>query len=192
MKIRKIQEILRDRGIDSEKLQNGVRINLAAAGTLDLYIFGADVVFEEIRAELSDEETDTEKTGKTQFFGCSDHTGFYCAKIRLKEESTEADQNNKYAEKALNQLHNVDSKMFRQGLDDLGLSRSGNVRLALSRIFRSSADAKELLASIAQEAARIATADEHDEMNKLKEKGHASFISAIKELLLEEVKRYKT
>ncbi len=64
------------------------------------------------------------------------------------------------AEKAFEEIQNVDSRQFRKGLDQLNLPRSSSVRVALMRIFRDSIDAQDLLVSADREADNILNADQ--------------------------------
>ena len=77
--------------------------------------------------------------------------------------------------------------MFRQAMDQLGLTRSGNVRLALTRIFRDSMDADELMTTISKEADRIVSSGEQDIIRNLRKVGQVTFITNILHLLWETI-----
>ncbi len=91
------------------------------------------------------------------------------------------------ADEVLLKFKDIDSKMFRNELDNLGLSRSSIVRLALTRIFRNSVGPDELLSAISQEAINITTSKDQEILEKLKKNNHNSYLSDVIHLLLEKV-----
>ena len=91
------------------------------------------------------------------------------------------------AEKAMSQLESVDAKMLRQNLDMMSLKRSGAVRLALTRIFRSAADIKELESAIQSEALKIVTPEDRKELQMVKSLSVHGFLDAVVDLLWQEV-----
>ncbi|MGM0451813.1 MAG: hypothetical protein ACQERN_01435 [Thermodesulfobacteriota bacterium] len=89
-------------------------------------------------------------------------------------------------EKAVERLEKVDSKMFRQALDDLGLARSSLLRVALSRIFRSAVDPEELRAAVKEEAKRVATPENRMALEYIKQSDQAGFLHPIIDMLQQE------
>lgn len=92
-----------------------------------------------------------------------------------------------WAQKALEQLKNIDSKTVRMELDKLGLQRSGAIRLALTRISRGAIDIKDLLTSVDEEAQKIDAAHDHDLLKTLKDNYQDTFVGSIAYLLWERV-----
>ena len=91
------------------------------------------------------------------------------------------------AEEAVNQLDTVDAKMLRQALDSLSLPRSSNVRLVLTRLFRSAVDPEELKASIAIEAEKINKSNDLQELKMIREREAAGFLTPLIALLWNEI-----
>lgn len=91
------------------------------------------------------------------------------------------------AERAMTQLESVDAKGLRRHLDMMGLKRSGVVRLALSRIFRSAADRKELEAVIRMEAIKIITPEDREELQTAKRLSSDGFLDPAVSLLWQAV-----
>ena len=81
--------------------------------------------------------------------------------------------------------------MFRKSLDNLGLSMSGLVRMALTRIYRAGTDPLELTITIAEEAERISNTDEVEAINILRNTSNASFITDMAQLLWETIALYR-
>ena len=190
-KIRNIREMLRSRGFVTEVFKDGISIDLSAAGipgkVLYFYVFEKEKDIKSINNDLEDSKIGFADIGKNHFFGCKGDTHCYYAKFSVSEDPSEVFKNDKYAAEALEQLKDVDSKMFRQVLDDLELPRSSLVRSALTRVFRSSMDKQALLTVIAEEAKRIASANEQEILTQLKGKVLIPYISNIVCLLNEEL-----
>jgi hypothetical protein len=91
------------------------------------------------------------------------------------------------AEKAIEMFETVDAKMIRQCLDMMNLRRSSNVRLALTRIFRSTGDSEELMQSIQNEAGKIVSADDLGDLHMVQAINHDGFLKPVVELLCAEV-----
>ncbi len=68
------------------------------------------------------------------------------------------------AEQAMAGLEDIDMKMLRQSLDMMNLRRSSTVRLALTRIFRNTVDVASLEAVIADEAGKLRTDMDREEL----------------------------
>lgn len=89
-------------------------------------------------------------------------------------------------EKALELLEDVDSKMFRKALDDLGLARSSLLRVSLTRIFRAAVDPEELRTAVKEEAERVATPENRMALEYIKHSDLADFLHPIIDMLQQE------
>jgi len=89
--------------------------------------------------------------------------------------------------KVVDIFESVDSKMFRQALDDLGLSRTSILRVSLTRIFRSAADADELKAAIREEALRIADPADRTELDSILTSNYVEFLDPVIRMLHQSV-----
>jgi hypothetical protein len=90
-------------------------------------------------------------------------------------------------ERAFAQAINLDPKLMRTQLDEVGLPRSSQVRVVLARVLRDSIDAKEFLAAVNREALTVADPEEKKNLMSLKDNKSLSFMSDIIELLLEKI-----
>ncbi len=90
-------------------------------------------------------------------------------------------------EAALERLETIDAKMLRQSLDMMNLKRSSNVRMALTRIFRSAEDAEELTLSIQNEAKKLISRNDHEDLRMIKTINADGFLEPVIELLSESV-----
>jgi len=84
---------------------------------------------------------------------------------------------------AVEALEAVDAKMLRQALDTLCLPRSSNVRLVLTRLFRSAVDAEELRASMEAEADKIYGDEDLAQLKMIREMQSVAFLNPLIELL---------
>jgi hypothetical protein len=91
------------------------------------------------------------------------------------------------AEKALALLETVDGKMLRQSLDMMNLRRSSNLRLALTRIFRSAMDSETLMAAIVEEAGKLVSAEDLQELEMIRVISATGFLQPVVALLCQEV-----
>jgi hypothetical protein len=139
--------------------------------------------------KIQDGLIDVAKLDRFYYFGYRNDFHYYYAHVNISEESEEVILRQKLVEKAMAQLKNVDSKIFRQGLDMSGLPRSSIVRLALTRIFRSATEPEELIFVASQEAVRIVNAEEWKTLRQLIDSNQINFISNIIYILWEEVSR---
>ena len=126
---------------------------------------------------------------KFHYYGYKNETHYYYARVKLAEESEEEVLKRTLAEKSIYQLKGVDSKIFRESLDILGLPRSSISRLALTRIFRGSTDSDELLHVLSEEASKIVGSEDWKTIRKLMEESKNPFLSNILLLLWEEISR---
>ena len=190
LKIEKIQQILQERGIGVEKLEDGVRLSLEHANlpnaVADFYIINPETDLGELFKSLSAGNSEN-KTAQTATFGCISDTHACYARITVQKDTEACQTHHKGAKAVIEELQGVDSRMFRQAMDQLGLTRSGNVRLALTRIFRDSMDADELMVTISEEADRIVSSGEQDIIRNLRKVGQVTFITNILHLLWETI-----
>lgn len=92
-------------------------------------------------------------------------------------------------EEAVRELEAVDAKTLRQALDSMSLPRSSNVRLVLTRLYRSAIDPEELEESIGIEADKINTANDLDELRMIRQMQAIGFLNPLIELLWQAVNR---
>jgi hypothetical protein len=95
------------------------------------------------------------------------------------------------AEKAVVLLETVDGKMLRQSLDMMNLRRSSNIRLALTRIFRGATDSDALMAAISEEAAKLVSSEDLEELKMIRLISATGFLQPVVELLCQEVFKEK-
>ncbi|MDA3896171.1 MAG: hypothetical protein PF482_08490 [Desulfobacteraceae bacterium] len=91
------------------------------------------------------------------------------------------------AEEAIESLETIDAKMLRQSLDMMNLRRSSNVRMVLTRIFRSTGDPEELMRAIQNEAGKIFSLGDQEELQMIKTINANEHLAPVIELLHEEV-----
>ncbi len=182
-----IRQILQKRGFRVEKLKDGVRCfpdhqelpNIV----LDLYITHPEVDSQELFKTLSVGASEK----KTALLGCLFDTYACYARITAADKTDETRTYHKGVKTVMEDLKGVDSGMFRQTMDQIGLPRSGNLRLALTRIFRASMDADELMATISEEADRMVSPGDQNIVRDLRKTGQVTFITNILHLLWEKI-----
>jgi hypothetical protein len=91
------------------------------------------------------------------------------------------------AEKVIESLETIDAKMIRQSLDMMNLRRSSNVRMVLTRIFRSIGDPEELMLAIQNEAGKIFSLGDQEELQMIKTINANEYLAPVIDLLYEEV-----
>jgi hypothetical protein len=91
------------------------------------------------------------------------------------------------AKEAVSELESVDAKVLRQAMDTLCLARSSNVRMVLTRLYRSAIDAEELAAAVKLEASKIYSSEEMGELKIIRDLRSVEFLSPLIELLWQEV-----
>lgn len=205
-KIKTIQKSLRIRQVDVQESSNGIRIRLNDAGipplSIDIYtlrsnpdhlrakIKGADDSPEvsdsdlkKIRIKLQNDLLGIASVGTFTSLGRRGEAHYYYAHITMSKKSADLVLIQKGAQHALEQLKGVDSGTFRKGLDKLGLPRSSKVRLALTRIFRESAEIEEMLTVVVQEAGIIAKSPDWRLLKEVKENSDVAYLNIIIELL---------
>lgn len=189
--IKAIKKTLNLHGFTTEKIENFLRIKINTQGaekSLDFFILDPRMDPQQAHNEL---KLNGQAPEPSCFFGCRGKKHFYFAKIKAPLKQAETSQNNELIEKTIANLKTVDSKMFRKSLDNLGLSRSGLVRMALTRIYRAGTDPLELTITIAEEAERISNTDEVEAINILRNTSNASFITDMAQLLWETIALYR-
>jgi len=189
--IKALKKSLNSHGFTAERLENFVRIKIDTPGSeknLDFFILDPRLDPNQAHNEL---KIDEKSSDPSCFFGCRGKKHFYFAKIKAPLKQAETPHNNELIEKTILNLKAVDAKMFRKSLDDLGLSRSGLVRMALTRIYRAGTDPLELTITIAEEAERISNTDEVEAINILRNTSSASFITDMAQLLWETIALYR-
>lgn len=82
-------------------------------------------------------------------------------------------------DKIVELLEPVDAKMFRNGVDLLGLPRSSILRVSLTHIYRAAMDPEELKTAIAQEAEKIVAQSDKDALQEIKEKNKTEFLNPV-------------
>ena len=205
-KLQTIQKSLRIRKVDVKEISNGIRVRLDDTGlpplNIDIYtlrsnpdhlrakIKGADDFPEvsdsdlkKIRIKLQNDLLGVASVGTFTSLGRRGEVHYYYAHITMSKKSADLVLIQKGAQHALEQLKGIDSGTFRKGLDKLGLPRSSNVRLALTRIFRECADIEEMLTVVIQEAGVIAKSRDWRLLKEVKENSDAAYLNIVIELL---------
>lgn len=93
------------------------------------------------------------------------------------------------ARDAVAQMETIDGKMIRQSLDMMNLRRSSNIRLALMRISRSAVEPGELMRSIREEAEKIMTEEDRQDLKMVRILSENSFLAPVVSLLCREVEK---
>ena len=91
------------------------------------------------------------------------------------------------AEKAIEELETIDGKMLRQSLDMMNLRRSSGVRMALTRIFRNAVDAEELMAATMDEAEKLTSGADREDLSIIKAINTEGFLTPVIDLLYDAV-----
>lgn len=205
-KIQTIQKSLRIRKLDVKEISNGIRVKLSDPGlpglNVDIYTLrtnpdhlrakikgGEDIPevsdndLKKIRIKLQNDLLGVASVGTFTSLGRRGGAHYYYAHVTMSKKSADLVLIQKGAQHALEQLKGIDSGTFRKGLDSLGLPRSSKVRLALTRIFRESADIEEMLTVVVQEAGIIAKASDWRLLKQIKEESDVSYLNIIIELL---------
>ena len=85
--------------------------------------------------------------------------------------------------KAVDLLEKIDSRKFRQALDELGLSRSSILRVSLTRIFRAAVDTDELEIALREEAERITDPRDRSDLERIRASNTTGFLGPLIALL---------
>jgi len=88
---------------------------------------------------------------------------------------------------AIGHLSRIDSRQFRDALDNLGLKRSSILRVSLSCIFREAIDENQIGAAVEKEAAKIRNSREKADLDRLRQENRMPFMKPIIELLWQSV-----
>ena len=205
-KLKTISQALRIRQVDVAPSTGGIRVTFFHGSTptsIDIYVLRSnpdhlrakirgtdqspemsDADLKRIRIKLQNELLGVANVGTFASLGRRGEVHYYYAHITMNQKSS-ADLTlvQKGAQQALEQLKGIDSGIFRQGLDKLGLPRSSKVRLALTRIFRESADIEEMLTVVVQEAGIIAKSNDWRVLKDIREKNEIPYLNIVVELL---------
>ncbi|MFZ7127901.1 MAG: hypothetical protein ACOWWM_17225 [Desulfobacterales bacterium] len=188
-----------------QETSNGIRVDLGSAGFPDVWvdIYALKSNPDHVRAKIQKKIDDTEAieselkrirmklqnellgvatVGAFASLGQRSDVHYFYAHIQMAKKTGDLSVVQKGAKQALDQLKEVDAKSFRLGLDEIGLPRSSQLRLALTRIFRESADIEEMLTVLVQEAGVIAKTDEWKTLKDIKEENQIPHMSIIVEL----------
>ncbi len=120
--------------------------------------------------------------------GFDDLTGYKIVNALVSSGKVEIDEEARPGScipKLLARIESVDLKSFRTALDDLGLKRSSSLRLALTRIFRSATDEKELMEAVSEEAKKIIRPEDREELQRIKGVQKDSYLGELISLLWE-------
>ena len=88
------------------------------------------------------------------------------------------------AQKAFEQIKNVDSKMIRELFDTFGLPRSSVLRVIFTRIIRDAASPEELMDMIDRESKKITHAQEMETLSRLHREKQVPFMEDIIAMLM--------
>jgi hypothetical protein len=211
-KIETLLKSLRIRKVDAEVSKNGIRIDLGDSGFQDVYVdiyvlrsnpdhvrakiqkkgkieSNIESELKKIRMKLQHELLGVANVGSFASLGKRGDAHYYYAHLQMTQKKGDLAVVQKGAKQALDQMKGVDAKSFRTGLDDIGLSRSSHLRMALTRIFRESDEIEEMLSVLVHEAGVIANTDEWKMLKEIKENNKLSNMSIIVELLWKAVAR---
>lgn len=181
-KIEKIYNDLAENGFTCEPVENGIHVKLnipkMTDAAIDLCILGSKQDMKD-DCEMNSSCMDKDARASCRYhFGCRGKNHLYVAKI-YASKLTDAQQHYLNARKTMELLHGVDLKMFRQGLDQMGLSRSGIIRSSLTRIYRATEDIDILIVTISYEASRIVKANKIEPVKHLKSKTTDPFVKTV-------------
>lgn len=206
-KLKTLLKALRIRQVDVQETTGGVRLKFMEGSlpstTIDIYALRSnpdhlrakirggneapemtEVDLKRLRIKLQNELLGIANVGAFASLGRRGEVHYYYAHITMsKKSSTDLTLVQKGAQQALEQLRGVDSGSFRKALDQLGLPRSSNVRLALTRIFRESADIEEMLTVLVQEAGMIAKSNDWRVLKDIRENNEIAYLNIVVELL---------
>jgi len=91
------------------------------------------------------------------------------------------------AKEAVAKLELIDAKMLRLSLDMMNLKRSSAVRAALTRIFRDALDADELMHAIQNEAGKLTSENDREELVMIQSINQDEALTPVIRLLCNEV-----
>lgn len=205
-KLKTIFQALRIRQVDVESSAGVIRVTFLWSDRptrIDIYVLRSnpdhlrakikgteqypeisDADLKRVRIKLQNELLGVANVGTFTSLGRRGEVHYYYAHITMNQKSP-ADLNlaQKGAQQALEQLKGIDAGRFRRGLDQLGLPRSSKARLALTRIFRESADLEEMLTVVVQEAGIIAKSSDWRVLKDMREKNEIPYLNIVVELL---------
>ncbi len=106
----------------------------------------------------------------------------------MEDDAEDDEEDLPRPEAVVDRLEAVDAKMLRQAMDSLCLPRSSNVRMVLTRLYRSAVDTDELSSSISVEAAKVSTEEDVAELKMIREMHSVDFLNPLIDLLWHAVK----
>ena len=181
-KIEKVYNDLAKNGFTYEPIDNGINVKLNIPGMTDASL---SLSILEPKQDMKDKTEGypcgTDKNTDTRcgyHFGCRGNNHLYVANIH-SSKLTDAQQHYLNAKKTMVLLHGVDLKMFRQGLDQIELSRSGIIRSSLTRIYRATENIDILLSTISDEASRAVKAKKLETIKHLSTKATDPFVKTV-------------
>lgn len=125
--------------------------------------------------------------GDTSFYAMIDMAGTpdYHETVEIMDgrHGAETEGSENLLQEAVSRLEAVDAAMLRQAMDALDLPRSGNIRIVLSRLFRSAVDPEELDAAVKAEAAKITRQSDIDAIDGLRRLASGGGLLPLIELL---------
>jgi hypothetical protein len=205
-KIKAIYNALRMRKMDLAEIPNGIRLSLSETGlptiSVDFYALRSnpdhlrakirgeesladisDANLKKVRAKLQNALLGVANVGVFASLGRRGEAHYYYAHITMSKMSTDLTLVQKGAQQALEELKGIEPGAFRKALDGLGLPRSSQVRLSLTRIFRESADIEEMLSVVVQEAGVIAKSAEWRQLKEIKDQNSTPFLTVVIDIL---------
>ena len=127
--------------------------------------------------KLYEQERDKTKSKEFQLIGCKDSSTVFYAKAFIDESYDRFKQ--KKSEKAAAFFKAMGMEKINKGLDSLGLSQSSIIRLAMTRLFKSSEDINSFLTTLAQEAENIVFVNEYQNLKKIKNRSGDFFLDDV-------------
>ncbi len=129
--------------------------------------------------------------GDTSFYAMINMAGTpdYHETVEIMDgrHGAETEGSEKLLQEAVSRLEAVDAAMLRQAMDALELPRSGNVRIVLSRLFRSAVDPEELDAAVKVEAAKITRQSDIDAIDGLRRSSSEGVLLPLIDLLWHQI-----
>jgi len=185
METKKIQKIYHDlakNGFTCEPIENGIRVKRKIPGmtdaTMDVSILESKKdIKNKSKTNASDIEKDT-NAPCIYHFGCRGKNHLYVAQI-YGSKLTEAQEHYLNIRKTMELLHGVDLKMFRQGMDQINLSRSGIIRSSLTRIYRAAENLDTMTNTLSDETGRIVKANKQETIKHLTSKSKDPFVKKV-------------
>ena len=189
LKDKEIIKYLESNGFESKLNNNIISVNLNDSefplSSIDLYLSSSKEEYNIICEKLHEQERDKTESKEFQLIGCKDSSTVFYAKAFIDESYDRFKQ--KKSEKAAAFFKAMGMEKINKGLDSLGLSQSSIIRLAMTRLFKSSEDINSFLTTLAQEAENIVFVNEYQNLKKIKNKEGEFLLDDLIFLLWDEV-----